>query len=72
LLAGVVAGVETVPNFGEQFREFQIESEDGVLNFEKGSMRGFQPYIYILLGFGDILFFVIILFLKLKLISEKG
>jgi hypothetical protein len=30
------------------------------------------PTIYILLGFEDILFFVIIPFLKLKLISEKG
>jgi hypothetical protein len=30
------------------------------------------PAIYILLGFEDILLFVIILFLKLKVISEKG
>jgi hypothetical protein len=33
-------------------------------------MRGFQPYI--LLGFEDILSFVIILYLKLKIISEKA
>jgi hypothetical protein len=35
-----------VPNFDEQFWEFRIESEDGVSNFEKGSTRRFQPYIY--------------------------
>jgi hypothetical protein len=62
LLAGVVSEVGTVPNFGEQFLEFRIESDGGVSNFGKGSTRGFQPYI--LLGFEDILFFVIILFLK--------
>jgi hypothetical protein len=56
--------LEPPPNFGKRFREFQIESEGGVSNFGKGSMRGFQPYI--LLGFEDLLFFVIILFLKLK------
>jgi hypothetical protein len=33
-------------------------------------MRGFQPYI--LLGFKDILFFVIIPFFILKVISEKA
>jgi hypothetical protein len=45
-------------------------SKDGVSNFEKGSTRGFQPYI--LLGFEHLLFFVIILFLKLKSIFRKG
>jgi hypothetical protein len=50
----------------EQFQEFRIESRDVVSNFGKGSTIGFQPYI--LLGFEDILFFVIILFLKLKII----
>jgi hypothetical protein len=40
-----------------------------VLNLGKGSMRGFQPYI--LLGFENILFFVLILFLKLKIIFRK-
>jgi hypothetical protein len=66
----MLAGVGTISNFDEQFWGFWIESEDGVSNFEKGSTRGFQPYL--LLRFEDILFFVIILFLKLKVISEKG
>jgi hypothetical protein len=69
LLVGVVAGVGTVLNFDEQFWEFWIYTRDGVPKFEKGSKRGFQSYI--LLGFEDILFFVIIPFLKLKVISEK-
>jgi hypothetical protein len=69
LLARVVTGVGTVPNFSEQFRKFRIESKGGVLNFGKGLMRGFQPYI--LLGFEDILFFIIILFLTLKFIFRK-
>jgi hypothetical protein len=66
--------LEPPSNFGERLREFQIESEGGISNFEKGSTREFQPYIYIyiLLGFEDILFFVIIPFLKLKVISEKS
>jgi hypothetical protein len=34
-------------------------------------MRGFQPYIYIFLGFEGILFFIIIPFLKLQVILEK-
>jgi hypothetical protein len=38
--------LEPPPNFGERFREFQIESEGVVSNFEKGSTRGFQPYMY--------------------------
>jgi hypothetical protein len=59
-----------VPNYGEQFRDFRIESKDGILNFGKGSTRGFYPYI--LVGFEDILFFVNIIVLNLKLISEKG
>jgi hypothetical protein len=56
----------------------ELESEGGVSNLEKGSTRGFQPfiyiyiYIYILLGFEDLLFFVIILYLKLKFIFRKG
>jgi hypothetical protein len=52
--------LEPPPNFGERFREFQIEFEGGVSNFGKGSTRGFQPYI--LLGFEDLLFFIIIIF----------
>jgi hypothetical protein len=77
LVVGVVDRVETVPNFGEQFREFRIEFEDGTWGFEfwKGSTRGFYPYIYIyiyiLIGFEDILFFIIILILKLKIIFRK-
>jgi hypothetical protein len=39
--------LEPPPNFGERFQEFRIQSEGGVSNFGKGSMRGFQPYIYI-------------------------
>jgi hypothetical protein len=38
--------LEPPPNFGKRFREFWIESEGVVSNFGKGSMRGFQPYIY--------------------------
>jgi hypothetical protein len=72
LLVGVVARVGTTLNFGEQFRELWIESGEMVSRFGKGSTRGFQPYIYILLGCEDILFFVIIPFLKLKLIPEKS
>jgi hypothetical protein len=60
----LLAGVRTASNFGEQFRDLWIESGETVLGFGKGSMRGFQPYI--LLGFEDILFFIIIPFLKLK------
>jgi hypothetical protein len=62
--------METPPNFGGRFGEFQIESEGGVSIFGKGSTREFQPYIF--LGFEDLLFFVIILFLKLKIIFRKG
>jgi hypothetical protein len=62
--------LEPPPNFGERFWKFRIESKGGVSIFEKGSMRGFHPYI--LLGFEDLLFFVIILFLKLKFIFRKG
>jgi hypothetical protein len=43
----------------------------GVSNSGKGSTRGFQSYIYILLGF-DVIFFVISPFLKLKLILKKA
>jgi hypothetical protein len=41
--------------------------------FWKGSTRGFYPYIniYILIGFEYILFFIIILILKLKIIFRK-
>jgi hypothetical protein len=54
--------LETPQNFVERFRGFQIESEGGVLNF---------VVIYILLGFEDILFFIVIPFLKLKVIFIK-
>ena len=57
MLAELSQELEPPPNFGERFREFRIESEGGVSNFVKGSMRGFQLYIYILLGFEDLLFF---------------
>jgi hypothetical protein len=43
-----------------------------VSKFGKGSTRIFHIYIYILLGFENILFFVIIPFFKIKIISEKG
>jgi hypothetical protein len=41
LLAGVVAGIGTALNFGEQFREFWIESGEAVLIFGKDTARGF-------------------------------
>jgi hypothetical protein len=37
--------LEPPPNFGDRFREFQIEYEGRVSNFGKGSTRGFQPHI---------------------------
>jgi hypothetical protein len=64
--------LEPSPNSGELSRKFQIKSEGRVSNFEKGPTRGFQTYIYILLGFEDLLFFIIILFFKLKYIFRKG
>jgi hypothetical protein len=38
--------LEPPPNFGERFREFQIEYEGGVSNFGNGLTREFQSYIY--------------------------
>jgi hypothetical protein len=52
LLAGVVGGVKTAPNFGEQFREMGIESGKTILCSEHAG-RGESGHIYIYIsGFG--------------------
>jgi hypothetical protein len=51
LLVGVVTGVGTALNFGEQFRELGIEFGEIISCSGTGSMRS-QTYIYIYLEFG--------------------
>jgi hypothetical protein len=47
-------------NLGKQFQNLELDQREN------------SSHIYILLGFEDLLFFIIIPFLKLKLIPEKG